>query len=252
MDGATRRLASGAVPDAATAAALEGSHLGALPADALRALVADASRLVLPAGSIVHRAGDDGGHLELVVSGLVRVFVTAQDGRTMTIRYCRPGALIGAVSLFASPFALPATIQTVTDTTLLALRASVVRRGADRDVRVARVLVDELSERVVSFIPEISAGAFTSIRQRVARHLLDLASEAQTGSMLVARVSQHQLAEAVGTSREVVVRVLGALRDEGVIRTSRGAIEVLDPERLAREEPAAGETIAPLRRNVDR
>jgi len=63
------------------------------------------------------------------------VYVAAPDGRTMSVRYCRPGALIGVVSLFASPFSLPATIQAVTDTDLLALRASVVRRAAERVVR---------------------------------------------------------------------------------------------------------------------
>jgi hypothetical protein len=63
---------------------------------------------------VLHRQGDSSPHVELVVSGLVRVYVTAPDGRTMTVRYCRAGALIGVVSLFASPFALPATIQAVT------------------------------------------------------------------------------------------------------------------------------------------
>ncbi len=247
-----RRPLSDAVLDADVRAALDESRLGSLPPAVLQALVADAHELSIPAGSVVHRAGHDAGHLELVVSGLVRVYVTASDGRTMTVRYCRAGALIGAASLFTAPFALPATIQTVTDTSVLALRASLVRRAADRDVRVARALVDELSERVLAFVAEIPATAFASIRQRVARHLLDLASESQTGSALVARVGQHELAAAAGTSREVVVRALRELRDDGLIRTSRGAIELLQPERLAGEEPRARGTSVPPRRNSGR
>jgi CRP/FNR family cyclic AMP-dependent transcriptional regulator len=47
----------------------------------------------------MHREWETARHLYLVVSGVVRVFVTSSDGRTMTVRYCRPGALIGAMSL---------------------------------------------------------------------------------------------------------------------------------------------------------
>jgi CRP/FNR family transcriptional regulator, cyclic AMP receptor protein len=214
--------------------AIEASHLRSLPSEVLAVLTSDASRLQVPAGSVLHRRGSTTPHVEVVVSGLVRVYVTAPDGRTMTVRYCRRGALIGVVSLFASHFSLPATIQAVTDTDLLALRASVVRRAAERDAQVARALLAELSERVLSFIAEIPS-AFASVRQRVARHLLDLASESQRGSELRAAIGQQELADAVGTVREVVVRTLRELREEGVLRTGRDGIIVVDPERLAAE-----------------
>jgi CRP/FNR family transcriptional regulator, cyclic AMP receptor protein len=225
-------------------AAIEASHLRSLPAEVVAALTADASRLRVPAGSLLHRQGDSSPHVEVVVSGLVRVYVTAPEGRTMTVRYCRPGALLGVVSLFASPFSLPATIQAVSDTDLLALRAALVRRAAERDVRVARALLDELSERVLSFIAEIPS-AFQTVRQRVARHLLDLATEGQRGAELRVAVGQQELADAVGTVREVVVRTLRELREKGLVQTGREGIVILDPERLAAEayRGAAGTTI---------
>jgi CRP/FNR family transcriptional regulator, cyclic AMP receptor protein len=172
--------------DSAGRAAIAASHLRSLPIDVIAGLTADASRLQVPAGSVLHREGTTTPHVEFVVSGL-RVYVTAPDGRTMSVRYCRRGAMIGVVSLFATPFFLPATIQAVTETDLLALRASVVRRAAERDVRVARALLDELSERVLSFIAEIPS-AFATVRRRVARHLLDLTFESQRGSELAAAV----------------------------------------------------------------
>ena len=175
--------------DDAGRAAIEASHLRSLPPEVIASLTSGAARLQVPAGSVVHRQGTTTPHVEVVVSGLVRVYVTAPDGRTMTVRYCRRGALIGVVSLFASPFSLPATIQAVTDTDLLALRASVVRRAAERDAQVAQGLLAELSERVLSFIGEIPS-AFASVRQRVARHLLDLALESPRGSELRAQIGQ--------------------------------------------------------------
>ncbi|MCA1408378.1 Crp/Fnr family transcriptional regulator [Ensifer sp. IC3342] len=211
------------------------SHLRSLSPELIAEVTAYASLLHVQAGSIFHREGDTSAHVELVVSGLVRVYVTAPDGRTMTARYCRPGALIGAVSLFASPFSLPATIQAVTDADLLALRASVVKRMAESDLRVARALLNELSERVLSFMTEIPSASFATVRQRVARHLLDLASERQKGSELIAAIGQQDLADAVGTVREVVVRTLRELRAQDLLRTGREGIVLLEPDLLAAE-----------------
>jgi CRP/FNR family transcriptional regulator, cyclic AMP receptor protein len=88
-------------------AAIEASQLRTLSSEVIARLAVDASRFRVPAGSTIHREGDTAAHLEVVVSGLIRVYVRAPDARTMTVRYCRPGALIGAVSLFASPFRCP-------------------------------------------------------------------------------------------------------------------------------------------------
>jgi CRP/FNR family transcriptional regulator, cyclic AMP receptor protein len=190
------------------------------------------------AGSILHREGDVEAHFELVTAGFLRVYVAAPDGRTMTVRYCRPGAILGAVSLFAERFSLPATIQALVETDVLALRPEVVRRLAQEDGRVAQAVLRELSERVLAFIAEIPGSAFGTVRQRIARHLLDLASEHQRGTALVAPVSQQELAEAVGTVREVIVRALRELRTEELVRTGRGGIEILAPERLLAETHA--------------
>ena len=206
-------------------------------------LLVGAGRVRIAAGSVTHREGEDAPHLELVIAGVVRVFVTAPDGRTMTIRYCRPGALIGAVSLFATGFALPATTQALVDAELLRLSPTAARRAVARDVRVAQAFLSELSERVLSFIWEIPGSAFATVRQRVARHLLDMASDRvpeppsapRSRSELTVNVSQRELAEAVGTAREVVVRVLRQLRQDGVVRTGRDQIVIADPDRLIRE-----------------
>ncbi len=70
------------------------------------------------------------------------------------------------------------------------------------------------------------------MRQRVARHLLDLASQHQQGPRLVAPINQQDLADAAGTVREMVVRVLRQLRAEGTVATERHGIIVLAPDRL--------------------
>jgi CRP/FNR family transcriptional regulator, cyclic AMP receptor protein len=230
--------------DADVLSVISKSPLRALPADTLDELTTGAVRKTISAGSLTHLEGEDTPHLELVLGGAVRVYVTAPDGRTMTIRYCRPGALIGVMSLFSSAFAMPATTQALVDAELLMMSPTLVRRMAERDVRVARAFLDELSERARSFVYEIPGSAFTTMRQRVARHLLDLASESgqqhssgpESAQELTVLVSQQQLADSVGTVREVVVRVLRELRRDGVVRTERDGIVIIDPDRLIQEQ----------------
>lgn len=218
------------------------SHLRALPERTLDGLLARAVRTRIPEGGVFHREGEGLPHLELVISGLVRVFIHAPDGRTMTVRYCRPGGLIGVMSLFTSNFAMPATVQALVETDLLRLPPDSVRRSAETDVRVARAFLGEQSERAIQFLSELPGSAFATVRQRVARHLLDLASEVQRTtqgsrpSELVAHISQRELADAVGTVREVVVRVLRDFRESGTIRTERDRIAIVDPAALIREQ----------------
>jgi CRP-like cAMP-binding protein len=220
---------------AAVAEALARSHLARIPEPTLAGLL-DHGRLRDVGGGIdLHREGDDLRHLELVVHGLVRVFVAAPDGRTLTVRYCRPGSLLGAISMFASGFSMPASVRSVTPTRILAMPVGEIAAAVDRDPVVARALLDELSERAMAFLREIPGSAFATVRQKVCRHLLDLASAAPATEGLVVRVSQQQLAEAVGSVREVVVRVLRDLREEGLVTTGHDGIEIDDPERLAAE-----------------
>ena len=223
--------------------ALELSNLRDVPPEVLESILSTAVEVTLPAGSVRTREGERARHVELVVTGALRLFVVASDGRTMTVRYCRAGAIIGAVSLFAPEYATPVTTQALVDSRLLKMPAATVTRAASRDVRVAGAFLRELGERVMGFIYEIPGNAFATVRQRVARHLLDLCLGQEVGRLpdlqrpgeLVVSQSQQDLADAVGTAREVVVRVLRELREEGVIRTGRNRIVIADPAGLARE-----------------
>jgi CRP/FNR family transcriptional regulator len=225
--------------DPDVAAAVGASHLGGLPPEVIDELVTDAVRAKIPAGSVAHREREPGSYLDLVVTGIIRIFITAPDGRTMTIRYCRPGELLGAMSLFLNDFSEPATKQALVDAELLKMSSVRVRHAAERDVRVARALLVEVSERARDFVHEIPGSAFASVRQRVARQLLDLVAtqpgDGRTDRELAVQITQQDLAAAAGTVREVVVRTLRQLRERGAVRTERDRIIILDPALLTEE-----------------
>lgn len=235
-----------ATADAGIARAIADSPLHPLPPQVLEELLTGSSLATVRAGSVIHHEGDTAAHFELVVSGLAKIFVTAPGGKTATVRYCRSGSLIGVVSLFSDNFTLPATMLALTDMKLLQFSPALVRQATARDSRLAVALIRELSDRVLHFIAEIPGAAFTSVRQRVARHLLDLAGPdgpsgqpasspngaGSHGRQFTVTTSQRELAEAVGSAREVIVRILRELREDGTVRTERYRIVILEPERL--------------------
>jgi CRP/FNR family transcriptional regulator len=206
-------------------------RLAPLPADALARLTIDALRLDLPAGSTIYRAGEPAG-LALVGRGLLRVYLTSLEGRQLTIRYARAGSVLGAPAVVAGP--VNTGVQALTDATLFVLNLGTVQALGRTDARFAWALAEEIAHRLYEVIDVFSGTVFGSVRQRVARHLLDLAAEHQRGAVLVAPVSQQELADAAGTVREVVARVLRELRDEQLIQSSRQGIVLLDPSRLHR------------------
>lgn len=221
-----------AAVDGAVLAAIAASHLHAVPPRLIAEMTEGATRRRMVPGETLHHEGETAAHFEILLAGFVRVYVSAADGRTLTVRYCRPGALLGALSLFQDAFVMPATTQALVGSELLQLRPAAVQRLADRYPAVSRALLTELSVRASSFVAEIRNSTFTSVRQRVARHLLDIASDHQRDSALVASIRQQELADAVGTAREVVVRVLRELRAAGVVQTGRTGIVLRQPERL--------------------
>jgi CRP/FNR family cyclic AMP-dependent transcriptional regulator len=219
--------------DAETADALGRSLFGSLPASSLTTLLEDATDVLFPPGGVVHPAGDT-PFFHLVVRGVVRTVAASPDGRRATIRYVRSGEFLGSPSLFTTK---PRVVsgEALHEARVLMFRPGVVRRLALTDPAVAEALFTELADRVVQYHGELVGSSFAGLRQKVARHLLDIAAADTHGAALVARISQSELADAVGTSREVVVRLLRDLREEGLVETGRGGITVLAPERLHAE-----------------
>jgi CRP-like cAMP-binding protein len=109
-----------------------------------------------------------------------------------------------------------------------------LRAMLESDPVVARACAEELTRQLYRALDEISEQTFFTVRQRVARQLLDLVA-AGAGPPVLVKLSQQELADEIGTVREVVTRTLHQLRDDGLIETSREGIELLDPVRLSEE-----------------
>ena len=197
------------------------------------ASLADGGRVLeFPAGQTVYAEADAAG-LAVVLRGLLRVYMNASDGRQVTVRYARTGDLLGAPALVGGP--PPVFVQALVPGATFLFDGDRVRRLARADASIAWALAEESVHRLYDVLEELAGNTFASVRQRVARHLFDLAASRPPGGPLTALVSQQDLANSVGSVREVVARVLADLRAERLIRTSPGRVELLDPVRLSRE-----------------
>jgi CRP/FNR family cyclic AMP-dependent transcriptional regulator len=221
------------VADQEVEEALARSFLAELPPELTGALRADGERADYPAGTTVYQAGAE-PRAALVVRGLMRVYLSSPGGRQVTIRYARPGDVLGVAVLVGGPGDFG--VQAVEASSVFRISARTLLATAQRDARVSWAIAEELNRRLFEVLEQTAVIAFGSVRQRVAAHLLDLASEQQRPhGRLVARVSQQELADAAGSVREVVARTLRDLRVAGIVATAADSVVILDPARLYAE-----------------
>ena len=217
---------------------LEGGFLFALPRVAAERLLAEAILINLPAGSLVYR-DEERPRLIVVVKGLLRVFLTSADGRQVTVRYARSGDVAGLALVVGGP--APESIQAMTSALVLALRVDTLRALLATDPGVARACAEELTRQLYRALGDISEQAFLSVRQRLVRQLLLLATAGPDRELIV-HASQQELADAIGSVREVVTRNLHQLHEEGLIDISRDVVTIRDAVALAElaGEPVPG------------
>jgi CRP/FNR family cyclic AMP-dependent transcriptional regulator len=204
-----------------------------LPTETVQLLTAGGKLSDISAGAIVY-AEADAERLGVIVHGLLRVYMHTSDGRQVTVRFVRSGGLLGAPALVGGP--APVFVQALTDSTVYFLDEARVKRVARESAAVAWALAEESVHRLYDILEELAGNTFATVRQRVVRHLLDLAASRPTSDgRLTALVNQQDLANGVGSVREVVARVLHELRRESLVRTSPGRVEILDPVKMSLE-----------------
>lgn len=199
--------------------------------DAQRELERGVVRNFAP-GEILWQAGDPSRALHIVLEGQVRV-VRNSGGQQRVVHHEQAGGTLGDVALFAgSPY--PATALAATRVTTLALTAGQVHAIIAADPDFAVRLLRRLAERVRHLIGRFDQVSSLSVPARLARFLLERHSAARTEPFSLG-MTQQEVAEELGTVREVVVRALRELKSSGAIETAgRGRYSVRDTAALER------------------
>jgi CRP/FNR family transcriptional regulator len=163
--------------------------------------------------------------------GLVVAYWIVPDGRKAALAFGHARELVGATNIVGR--AAPVFVQVVVESALTILDLEIVRNLAKTEIEVLAAISTHLAARLRDAFGVIAVRSLGNIRERVAFDLLERSFQSLLlVGRLEARATQADLADSIGSSREVVSRTLGVLRNEGIIETSPGLVRVLDPLRL--------------------
>ena len=208
-----------------------------LPDAAWAALAPRLVSRVVARGEDLFREGDPGDALHVLVEGKVKISRAAPDGRENVIAILGPGDLLGELSIFdAQPRG--ATATAVTDSRLATLAKADFAEWLALHPAVAVELLHALAVRLRQTNEAMADLVFTDVPGRIAKTLLSLAERfgeaAADGTRVAHDLTQEELAQLVGASRETVNKALSDFAGRGWLRTEGRAVVLLDTERLAR------------------
>jgi CRP-like cAMP-binding protein len=181
----------------------------------------------LSTGQTLWSAGDRAEGVALVIEGRVRV-VRGSGGRQVVIHWDEAGATLGEVPFFTGGL-YPATAIAAEPTRVVMFSEAAVKRAMSVDAGIAFFFLERLSQRLRGLVDKVDQLSGNSVQMRLARYILDrhlAPSRAKRREPTKANaafslgMTQNDLAEELGTVREVVVRSLRALRDAGAIASA--------------------------------
>ena len=207
----------------------------ALDDEGAAALQAGVTIVELSRAERLFEEGASGNQLYVILDGKIKLTRAAADGRENLLSVLGPGEMFGELSLF-DPRPRTASAVAVTDSRLGALAHDDLRSWLTGRPDVALHLLQALAQRIRRANDVMADLVFTDVPGRVAKALLDLAGrfgESQPDGLQVNHdLTQEELAQLVGASRETVNKALADFAARGWLQLSAKSVLLIEPERL--------------------
>ncbi|MEZ4503589.1 MAG: Crp/Fnr family transcriptional regulator [Dehalococcoidia bacterium] len=206
----------------------------AVPAEVRRRLRELGTRRTYQPGEVVILQAEPSAGLFVVEDGLIKISTLSAGGREQVLRFVPAGASFNEVAaLDGGPN--PATAIALERTELLRVPRDAFIAVIAETPGLAETMVQALAGRLRHLVELVEDLSFRHVSERVARILLQSVTPhagVGAGADLNRRVTQRELAEMAGTSREVVARALKALEATGAIAIDHGEITLVAPSKL--------------------
>lgn len=208
------------------------SVLAACSRDELAHLLATATLHDMKAGETILRQGDEGNSAVVILTGIARVSMIAPNGHEIVLDYAERGAVLGEIAL------LDGEPRTASATARYAGRYLRIGRAAfesliERHPKVALRMLRDMARRLRETDTTIETDRAFAAGPRLARFLKRLTDQKADGHRLAGDLSQGELGNFVGMSRENINRQLAAWVDLGIIELAQGKIRIVDANYLA-------------------
>jgi CRP/FNR family transcriptional regulator, cyclic AMP receptor protein len=200
-----------------------------------RALRRQMSEVRLSRGEHLFLEGQDGDRLYVVLDGKIKLTRAAADGRENLLSVLGPGEMFGELSLF-DPRPRTSSASAVTDVVVAALGHDALRSWLLERPEASLHMLRALARRLRRANDVMADLVFTDVPGRVAKNLLDLADrfgqQESDGLHVHHDLTQEELAQLVGASRETVNKALADFAARGWLQISARSVLILDAERL--------------------
>lgn len=194
------------------------------PASLVRAILGASAVMRFGRGQLLYSPGDPCTMIGFFLSGEARVFRTGDSGREITLYEIYPGetCMLNAACIF-SRTSYPAEAITLSEGKLLALPEDAFRRLISEYDDMRNFIFSLFSRRLAAIMELVQEVAFGKMDRRLEDYL---AAKAEEGEL---RATHQSIADDLGTSREVVSRLLKDMERRGLIALSRNNIKLLNP-----------------------
>lgn len=181
--------------------------------------------------TVIIEKGDESSTLYVLEQGRAKVYVADDAGREIVLRELKPGDHFGELALLGdSP--RTASVETLTDCEVRLLTGPIFKDFLSKQPEVALGLIRHLARQIADLTDTASDLALLSVYGRIAKVLVENARD-QGGRLMTPPLTQQQIADRVGCSREMVSRIVGDLKTGGYISLEgkRFVLERKLPER---------------------
>ena len=208
-----------------------------LERESAMALVTSMKSIDLGRGDALFHEGEPGDRLYVVREGKVKLGRRSNDGRENLLAVLGPGEMLGELSLF-DPGPRTSTASAVVDAVVLELGHDQLLAWLQENPTVAIQLLQALARRLRRTNEALADLVFSDVPGRVAKALLDLSTRfgqpVEDGVRVAHDLTQEELAQLVGASRETVNKALADFASRGWVRRDGRAVVLLDLDRLER------------------
>lgn len=180
--------------------------------------------------TLIHNGSNDCLGLILIKSGLLRAYITSDDGREITIyRLFDRDMCLFSASCMMNNIQFDVTITAENDSQVWIIPTDIYKKIMEQSATLANYTNQLMASKFTEVMWLIEQIMWKSMDSRLATFLIEEAALTDSSTL---HITHEKIANHMGTAREVITRMLKYFQNEGIVKLTRGSIEILDTDKL--------------------